>query len=170
MAGIAGKLNPMFFNRYERALDPQCRISLPSDWRNKDGETEFVMFPAVGKALVLVPGDVLAKLFEKLQDESIIDPKIQMAFAYLGSEARICRCDKQGRLPLDRQKLELIGVESQLLLLGSVSHIRICAPENWDTPSGESTVEKCLGDIRNADSEAAKKLAGFLSSIISAGK
>ena len=136
MAGIAGKLNPMFFNRYERALDPQCRISLPSDWRNKDGETEFVMFPAVGKALVLVPGDVLAKLFEKLQDESIIDPKIQMAFAYLGS----------------------------------VSHIRICAPENWDTPSGESTVEKCLGDIRNADSEAAKKLAGFLSSIISAGK
>ena len=159
----------MFFNKYERTLDPQCRISLPSDWRSKDGDTEFVMFPAVGKALVLVPGDVLSRLFEKLQDESITDPQIQMAFAYLGSEARICRCDKQGRLALDRQKLESIGVDGQLLLLGSVSHIRLCAPENWNAPTGENTVADCLGHIRDADSEAGKKLAGLLSSVI-AGK
>ena len=166
MAGEERIRRPMFFNSYERALDPQCRISLPSDWRSKDGDTEFVMFPAVGKALVLVPEEVLGRLFEKLQDESITDPKIQMAFAYLGSEARVCRCDKQGRLALDRKKLESIGVDSQLLMLGSVSHIRICAPENWNVPSDENTVRNCLGDIRGADSEAAAKLAGFLGNIL----
>ena len=112
---------------------------------------------------------MLSRLFEKLQDESITDPKIQMAFAYLGSEARVCRCDKQGRLPLDREKLESIGVSGQLLMLGSVSHIRLCAPDNWNVPADESTVANCLGEIRNADSDAAKKLAGLLSPII-AGK
>lgn len=166
MAGETRRTIQMFFNKYERPLDPQCRISLPSDWRSKDGDTEFVMFPAVGKALVLVPGDVLARLFEKLQDESITNPEIQMAFAYLGSEARVCRCDKQGRLPLDREKLESIGVSGQLLMLGSVSHIRLCAPENWNAPADESTVANCLSEIRNADSDTAKKLAGLLSPII----
>ena len=169
MAGEGRRTVQMFFNKYERALDPQCRISLPSDWRSKDGDTEFIMFPAVGKALVLVPGDVLSLLFEKLQDESITDPKIQMAFAYLGSEARVCRCDKQGRLPLDREKLESIGVSGQLLMLGSVSHIRLCAPGNWNAPADESTVANCLSEIRNADSDTAKKLAGLLSPMI-AGK
>ena len=166
MAGEEKKRTPMFFSSYERALDPQCRISLPSEWRSKEGDTEFVMFPAVGKALVLVPEEVLGRLFEKLQDESIIDPKIQMAFAYLGSEARVCRCDKQGRLALDRKKLESIGVEGQLLMLGSVSHIRICAPGSWEAPSDDGAVAECLKDIRNADSDAAKKLAGFLGNIL----
>ncbi len=165
MAGETGRTFQMFFNQYERALDPQCRISLPSDWRSKDGDTEFVMFPAVGKALVLVPGDVLSRLFEKLQDESITDPQIQMAFAYLGSQARVCRCDKQGRLPLDREKLASIGVSGQVLMLGSVSHIRLCAPENWNVPADESTVANCLSELRKADSDTAKKLAGMLNSI-----
>ncbi|MBR1951903.1 MAG: hypothetical protein IKC05_01975 [Lentisphaeria bacterium] len=165
MAGETGRTIQMFFNQYERALDPQCRISLPSDWRSKDGDTEFVMFPAVGKALVLVPGDVLSRLFEKLQDESITDPQIQMAFAYLGSQARVCRCDKQGRLPLDREKLASIGVSGQVLMLGSVSHIRLCAPENWNVPADESTVANCLSELRKADSDTAKKLAGMLNSI-----
>ena len=45
----------LFLGEYDHALDAQCRVSLPSDWRGRDGETERVMIPARGKALVLLP-------------------------------------------------------------------------------------------------------------------
>ena len=164
MAGEPGRTLQMFFNRYERALDPQCRISLPSDWRNKDGDTEFIMFPAVGKALVLVPGNVLSRLFEKLQDESITDPKIQMAFAYLGSEARVCRCDKQGRMALDREKLDSIGVKKNLKLIGAVTHIRICAPENWIQPDNPDEYLNAIQQVSDG-TDGLDALGGLLQGV-----
>ena len=156
----------MFYGDHDRSLDPQCRVSLPSEWRSKDSETELVMIPTAGKALILLPEETLYNFFEKLQDESIANPKIQMAFAYLGSQARICRCDKQGRLPLDRKKLESIGVGGQLKLVGAITHIRICAPENWQVPEDEASIAGYLGDIRSVGSDAANGLAGVLSSIL----
>lgn len=155
----------MFYGEYDRALDPQCRISLPSEWRSREGETELVMIPAPGRALVLMPEETLAGFFEKLQDESIANPKIQMAFAFLGSQARVCRCDKQGRLPLDRKKLESVGISSQVKMIGAITHIRLCAPENWQVPGDEETVAGYLGDIRSVGGEAGG-LAGILSSIL----
>lgn len=156
----------MFYGEHDRALDPQCRISMPSDWRSKEGDTELVMLPAAGKALILLPEETLHDFFEKLQDESIANPKIQMAFAYLGSQARVCRCDKQGRLPLDRKKLEAIGVDGQLKMIGAITHIRLSAPQNWIVPEDEETIAGYLGDIQSVGNDAAKGLAGVLSSIL----
>ena len=96
----------------------------------------------------------------------IANPKIQMAFAYLGSQARVCRCDKQGRLPLDRKKLEAIGVDGQLKMIGAITHIRLSAPQNWIVPEDEETIAGYLGDIQSVGNDAAKGLAGVLSSIL----
>lgn len=45
----------LYLGEYDHALDAQCRVTLPSDWRNPEGATELVMIPARGKALVLLP-------------------------------------------------------------------------------------------------------------------
>lgn len=156
----------MFYGEHDRALDPQCRVSLPSEWRSKEGDTELVMIPAAGKALVLLPEETLHDFFEKLQDESIANPEIQMAFAFLGSQARVCRCDKQGRLPLDRKKLESIGVDGQVKMVGAITHIRLCAPQNWSVPEDEETIAGYLSNIRQVGNGAANGLAGVLSSIL----
>ena len=37
-------------------------------------------------------------------------------------------------MALDREKLDSIGVTKNLKLIGAVTHIRICAPENWQQP------------------------------------
>ena len=115
-------------------LDAQGRVSLPSDWRNKDQETELVMIPARDKALLLLPLETFMEFVGKAGKMAIANPKMQMALAYLGSASRRCRCDKQGRIALDRNKLDSIGVGKNLKLIGAVTHIRICAPENWMQP------------------------------------
>ena len=109
----------LFLGEYDHALDAQCRVSLPSDWRSRDGETELVMIPARGKALVLLPIATFLEFVEKAKKLAIANPKMQMAFAYLGSRSRQCRCDKQGRIALDRRMLDEIGVKGQLKLIGA---------------------------------------------------
>lgn len=166
MAGEKKQKRIMYYGEHDRALDPQCRVSLPSEWRNKDGETELVMIPASGSALVLMPQETLANFFEKLQDDVIANPKLQKAFAAIGSLTRICRCDKQGRLALDRKKLESIGVDNQLKMLGAITHIRICAPQNWQVPEGDDAIDGYLSDIRSVGNGAANSLAGLLGGIL----
>ena len=138
----------LFLGEYDHTLDAQCRVSLPSDWRNREGSTELVLIPARGKALVLLPIQTFLEFVEKAKKLAIANPKMQMAFAYLGSRSRQCRCDKQGRIALDRKMLDEIGVGTQLKLIGAVTHIRLTAPENWVVPDDEASLNMYLDEIR----------------------
>ena len=94
----------------------------------------MVMIPARDNALLLLPLATMMEFTAKAGKLAIANPKMQKALAYLGSVSSRCRCDKQGRMALDRAKLDSIGVGKKLKLIGAVTHIRICAPENWVLP------------------------------------
>ena len=124
----------LFVGDYDHVLDAQGRVALPSDWRTKGQETELVMIPARDNALLLLPLATFMEFVGRAGKLAIANPGMQKALAYLGSASRRCRCDKQGRMSLDRAKLDSIGVGKKLKLIGAVTHIRICAPENWQLP------------------------------------
>ena len=67
-----------------------------------------------------------------------------LASARLGSLARSCRCDRQGRLSLARSQLESVGISKNIKLIGAVTHIRICAPEKWEPDTVNSQVADAL--------------------------
>ncbi|UKI30144.1 MAG: MraZ N-terminal domain containing protein [Lentisphaeria bacterium] len=58
----------LFLGEYDHTLDAQCRVSLPSDWRNREGSTELVLIPARGKALVLLPIQTFLEFVEKSEE------------------------------------------------------------------------------------------------------
>lgn len=152
----------LFLGNYDHALDTQGRVSLPSDWREKDKETELVMIPARSNALLLLPISIFMEFCGKAAKLAIANPKMQMALAYLGSESRRCRCDKQGRIALDKEKLASIGVDRKLKLIGAVNHIRICSPENWQLPENP---DECLNEIQQV-SEGGDDFAGLLQGVL----
>ena len=155
----------LFLGEYDHTLDAQCRVSLPSDWRNREGSTELVLIPARGKALVLLPIQTFLEFVEKAKKLAIANPKMQMAFAYLGSRSRQCRCDKQGRIALDRKMLDEIGVGTQLKLIGAVTHIRLTAPENWVVPDDEASLNMYLDEIQKVSDDSGDS-AGLLGGIL----
>ena len=125
----------MFFNSFTHAVDAQGRIAFPGEWRKVAGDSAFVMLPARNKALVLLPQKLFQEFLAGARKMAVANPKIQLAFAKIGSLARLCRCDKQGRMALDRTMLSLIYAESSVTLIGSLNHIRLTAPEDWKEPS-----------------------------------
>ena len=136
-----GAFRGLFLGEFEHSLDPQGRITLPKDWRSPDGETSLVMIPARDQALLLLPVATFLEFVERARKFAIANAKLQAAFAYLGSRSRECRCDKQGRIALDRKMLDEVGIASQLKLIGAVTHIRICAPQNWHAPDAAAAAE-----------------------------
>ena len=157
----------LFLGEYDHVLDAQGRVTLPSEWRGKSGETELVMIPARGNALVLLPIATFSEFVDRAKKLAIANPKMQMAFAVLGSKSRCCRCDKQGRMALDRKMLQSIGVEKELKLIGALNHIRLCRPDNWTTPEDAEGVDSYLAEIQKI-SEDSGDIGGILSSL--AGK
>ncbi len=138
----------LYLGEYDHTLDAQSRVSFPSEWRNREGETELVLIPARGKALILLPLATFLDFVNKAKSQAIANPAMQMAFAFLGANSRQCHCDRQGRIALDRKMLDRIGVSGCLKLIGAVTHIRLCAPENWQNPSDEGAMETYLDEIR----------------------
>lgn len=160
---MAGNLFPaLFVGNYDHALDAQGRVCLPSDWRDKDGETELIMIPARSNALLLLPIATFMEFCGKAAKLAIANSKIQMALAYLGSESRRCRCDKQGRIALDKEKLASIGVNRKLKMIGAITHIRICSPENWQHPENP---DDCLNEIQQV-CESNDDFAGLLRGVL----
>ena len=65
----------LYLGEYDHALDAQCRVTLPSDWRNPEGATELVMIPARGKALVLLPIQTFLDFVKKATKLAIANPR-----------------------------------------------------------------------------------------------
>lgn len=152
----------LFMASYDHVLDAQGRVSLPSDWRKREGETELVMIPARDKALLLLPVEVFREFVGKSAKLAIANPKMQMAMAYLGSVSRMCRCDKQGRIALDKEMLASIGVKRNLKLIGAITHIRICAPENWVMPDNPDAYFDEIQQVSDSDDGFGDFLKGVL--------
>ena len=72
----------LFLGEFEHTLDPQCRVSLPSEWRDKDGDTNLVLIPARDAALLLLPVETFLEFVERARKYAIANAKLQAAFAY----------------------------------------------------------------------------------------
>ena len=160
-----GNIFPGFFvGNYTHALDAQGRVSLPSDWRNKDQDTEMVMIPAHDQALLLLPVATMMEFVAKASKMAIANPKMQKALAYLGSVSDRCRCDKQGRMAFKRELLDSIGVKKELKLIGAFTHIRICAPENWTMPENPDEYLDAIQEVSDGN-DGLEALGGLLGGV-----
>ncbi len=161
----AANIFPAFYvGNYDHVLDAQGRVTLPSEWRSKDQETELVMIPARDNALLLLPLATMMEFAAKAGRLAIANPKMQKALAYLGSVSRRCRCDKQGRMALDRELLESVGVKKNLKLIGSFSHIRICSPENWTPPEDPEDYFNTIQEVSDGN-DGLDVLGGLLGGV-----
>jgi MraZ protein len=121
-----------FLGEFEYSLDKQCRFSIPSEWRRRDGGTRLILFPGRDNDLLLFPFETFRDFLSKARRLALANRRAQEALARIGSRARNCPCDKQGRIKVERPLLEAIGIKKQVKLVGAVSHIKLCAPGAWE--------------------------------------
>jgi division/cell wall cluster transcriptional repressor MraZ len=140
-----------FCGEFEHVLDAQSRVAIPSEWRRHAGETRLILFPGRDKDLLLLPFEAFRDFLTKARKVAFASRNMQEALARIGAKVRDCHCDKQGRIKLEREMLDKIGVTDQLKLIGAFTHIKLCAPQQWQAGPEQDDVyldefQKLLGD------------------------
>jgi len=140
-----------FCGEFEHTLDSQCRVSIPSEWRRKSGETRLILFPGREKDLLLLPFESFRDFLNAARKAAFASRSAQEALAHIGARVRDCRCDKQGRIKIDRELLDRAGITDQLKMVGAFTHIKLCAPQFWSKEPANDDVyldefQKMIGE------------------------
>lgn len=119
-----------FLGEFEHALDGQRRLAIPSEWRLKGGDGRFVLLPAKGRSLQLMPFEEFDNsILSKARKLSLASEKDMKDLAELGSRAQICECDKQGRIQISQRLADYAGLKDKAAMVGSLSYIQLWTPE-----------------------------------------
>ena len=150
----------IFVGQFDYTVDVQGRINLPGEWRS-EGENSWILLPDGAQALILTTEKALMSFFAELQKLSLAEPSLRLAAARIGSLARSCRCDRQGRLALPKARLEAAGIDRNIRLIGAVTHIRLCAPENWESGAVDLRLSESLDTLERLGNDG-----GALASLV----
>ena len=127
----SGDAKHCFLGEFEHTIDGQRRLAIPSEWRLKGGDGRFVLLPARGSSLQLMPFEEFdSSILSKARRLSLASEKDMRDLAELGSRAQICECDKQGRIQISQKLVAYSGLKDRAALIGSLSYIQIWTPED----------------------------------------
>ncbi|MCB2206280.1 division/cell wall cluster transcriptional repressor MraZ [bacterium] len=127
MAGFKGK--------YEHSVDEKGRVSLPSKLRKNlspEAMDSFVITRGYENSLDLYPMDVWNQVEQQLQSSLNVHREQDRRYMrMLLKYAHEVGLDKQSRIMLPSELMELAGISSQVVILGSLQKIEIWSPENF---------------------------------------
>ncbi|MBE6403307.1 MAG: hypothetical protein IKD10_09175 [Lentisphaeria bacterium] len=157
-----------FCGDFSHALDTQFRVTLPSAWRCGEGDPHLVLFPGRDNDLLLFPYSMFREFLIRARSSALANPATQAALAQIGRVVRDIRPDKQGRIKLEKEMLAAIGVEKELMMVGAITHIKLCAPDNWNPVElGDAGV--FLDEVQKLNSNDADGLSILMSKLTGKG-
>ena len=117
--------------RFDHALDPKKRFTIPSEWRALMGNPSFVyvMPDPSERCLDLVPVAEMESRLEKLREKALFDPGANRALQTIGAVSELPQLDVQGRIRIGDKLLQFANLTTTVALLGSVRMIKLWDPE-----------------------------------------
>ena len=117
--------------RYDHALDPKKRFTIPAGWRQILGNPEYVcvMPDNAKKCLNIIPQEVMEAKLAKLREKSFSDPALSRALHIIGANSEQLALDVQGRIRISDKLLQFANLTTTVAMVGAVSKIELWNPE-----------------------------------------
>jgi MraZ protein len=117
--------------RYEYALDPKKRFTIPSEWRKVMGDPDYVyvMPDRESRCLNLIPKVEMEARLEELRKKALFDPALGRALQVIGANSDQLILDKQGRIRVSDRLLQFANLTTTVAMLGSVRMVKLWDPK-----------------------------------------
>ena len=117
--------------RFDHALDPKKRFTIPSEWRAVMGNPAYVYVIAdpVERCLDLVPVAEMDSRLEKLREKALFDPASNRVLQIIGANSEMPSLDSQGRIRISDKLLQFANLTTTVAMLGSVRMVKLWNPE-----------------------------------------
>jgi division/cell wall cluster transcriptional repressor MraZ len=142
-----------FVGRYDYALDPKKRFTIPSLWRGIMGNPEFVyvMPDPKERCVNIIPPVEMESRLSELRKKALFDPALRPVLQKIGACSEMPSVDVQGRIRISDKLLQFANLTTTVAMQGAVRMIQL-----WDPavlPPAEKVDQEGLGE--------ALALAGF---------
>ncbi len=117
--------------RFDHALDPKKRLTIPREWRVVLGNPDYVYVIPDHKegCLNLVPKAEMEVRLEKLREKALFDPVLNRALQMIGGSAEQPMLDVQGRIRISDKLLRFANLTTTVAMVGSVRMVKLWNPE-----------------------------------------
>lgn len=131
----------MFVGEYDRSVDGNGRLALPSTFRDILGDRCYVTTDPGGFVAITTVANFEADAATLLEEvRNGVRP--ESALRNFGVNSSIAAIDKQGRITLDEASRKHAGIQpgSQAMLAGAISKLEVWRPSRYATIRGEDAV------------------------------
>ncbi len=120
----------VLIGRYDYALDPKKRFTIPSEWRGLMGNPRFVyvMPDPREKCLNIIPKAEMDSRLEKLRERAIFDPSLAPLLQTIGASSEMPALDVQGRIRISDKLLQFANLTTTVAMVGAVRTIKLWNP------------------------------------------
>lgn len=115
----------MYIGKYYHTLDKNGRISLPSEFRQKN--TQWIVTRGLDGGLMVFPEENFHKVLEQIKDKSFTRKAHRDLTRLLTNEAKTLEADKQGRVQLPEYLTKFAGLDQTVVWVGSYNYLEV-----WD--------------------------------------
>ena len=119
-----------FTGRYDHALDPKKRFTIPSEWRALMGDPEYVyvMPDPKDRCLNIIPKAEMDGRLAKLRERALFDPALSGLLQTIGANSEMPALDVQGRIRISDKLLQFANLTTTVAMLGAVRMIKLWDP------------------------------------------
>ena len=129
-----------FAGEFRHSIDEKNRITIPSRWREADGE-DFIILPEPHHQYLLVMSpEEFARMSREAEANSNVAPRDRRIFSrQLHSRAQHGASDRQGRLVLHEELCKQLGLKGEITLVGGRGRFEIWNLQKWKRAHEEET-------------------------------
>ncbi len=114
----------VFHGKTTLKIDEKGRFNLPIDHRKKLGDSAIVTIGPLDQ-LEIWPMEGFSELLTRLDELSQTDESYGDTLRWVSSHSKEVGIDAQGRIALPLELRTLVGISTQIILLGSVRRIEV---------------------------------------------
>ena len=140
----------VYAGEFRHAIDAKHRVTIPSRWRGADGEEFFAVPDPAGNFLMILPPPEFDRVKSDVEANPSIAPADRRKFIRrFYALAQLVAVDKQGRVLLPEEYCRRLGLDGEVVLIGSHSRVEIWNSERWAAATAEEdeVFRRVAGDV-----------------------
>ena len=124
---------PVYAGEFRHAVDAKNRVTIPSRWRSAgEGEEFFAVPDPQGNFLMILPPREFDRVKADVEANASIPPPDRRKFIRrFYALAQLVGADKQGRVLLPEDHCRRLGLEGEVVLIGTHSRMEIWNSQRW---------------------------------------
>ena len=130
-----------FLGSYTYTVDHKGRVNVPVKFRKHirtDEDDTLIITRGLDGCLFVYPIDEWEQIETRLKELPVTRQNTRTFIRMLSSQAVTASLDKQGRIALPRHLLELAGIETEVLIVGTLDHFELWSPGEYEKAMNES--------------------------------